>query len=448
VVLGTASGGAARHAGLLAEGCRRAGTAVIALGPAATEPAFAAGAAAWPRDTGPASATAIPFHLVEISERPRPSRDARALLRLRRLLRRGHPDVVHAHGVRAGAFAALALLGPGWRRARRPGLATQPGQAMRAGRSVRARRPGLTTEPGQAARTSRPGLTTEPGQAVRTSRPGLATQPEQAARAGRPGLVVTVHNAPPAGRGARMVFGGLEWLCARRADPVLCASADLADRMRRRGAASVAEFDVPAAPAPVPSAEAVARAREDLGGAGRPVVLGVGRLAEQKGFGSLLAAAARWRDRDPAPRLAIAGTGPLAAELADTAARTGVDLVLLGDRADIPALLAAADVVAVPSRWEARSLVVQEALAAGTPIVAARVGGIPALTGEDAAVLVPPGDPERLAAGILAVLDDPALAGRLAGAAKARATALPGPAEAVTAALAVYQRVRDARPPR
>jgi glycosyltransferase involved in cell wall biosynthesis len=106
----------------------------------------------------------------------------------------------------------------------------------------------------------------------------------------------------------------------------------------------------------------------------------------------------------------------------------------------VPALLAAADVVVVPSRWEGQPLIVQEALRAGRPLVASRTGGIPGLTGEDAAVLVPPGDAAALAAAVLAVLDDPGLAARLGEAARARAAALPGEAAAVDAALALYQR--------
>ena len=152
-----------------------------------------------------------------------------------------------------------------------------------------------------------------------------------------------------------------------------------------------------------------------------------------------------WRDRDPAPRLAIAGSGPLAAELTAAAGRYGADLVLLGERDDVPALLAAADIVAVPSRWEARALIVQEALRAGAPVVAAGTGGTPGLTGPDAAILVPPEDAGALAAAILAVLDDPVLAARLSEAARARAAALPSPADAVTAARAVYRDVRSGR---
>ena len=82
----------------------------------------------------------------------------------------------------------------------------------------------------------------------------------------------------------------------------------------------------------------------------------------------------------------------------------------LGQRGDVPALLAAADVVVVPSHWEGQPLIVQEALRAGAPLVASRVGGIPDLTGEDAALLVPPRDNGKLAAAVLSVLGDQALA--------------------------------------
>jgi glycosyltransferase involved in cell wall biosynthesis len=385
-VLGTASGGTARHAGLLAEGCRRAGLTVLAIGPASTRAAFTAGVAALtPTQSPPAAApgpSQMPYHVADISDWPRPVHDAAVLAALRSLLRQAQPDVVHAHGLRAGAMAALALLA--WPRRRRAGLRHDPA------------------------------------------------------------LVVTVHNAPPAGHAGRVIYGVLELICARRADTVLCASADLATRMRCRHART-AEFDVPAPPAPAPSPAAIARARADLGPPDRPAVLAVARLAEQKGLDVLLAAAAGWRDREPAPFLAVAGEGPLAAGLAAAAGRAGVDLALLGQRDDVPALLAAADVVVIPSRWEARSLVVQEAMRAGRPVVASRVGGIPALTGEDAAVLVPPGDPAQLAAAVLSVLDDPGRAARMSAAARDRAAALPGPADAVAAVLAVYRAATQPR---
>jgi glycosyltransferase involved in cell wall biosynthesis len=95
--------------------------------------------------------------------------------------------------------------------------------------------------------------------------------------------------------------------------------------------------------------------------------------------------------------------------------------------------------------WEGQPLILQEALRAGVPIVATRVGGTPELTGENAALLVPSGDPDRLAAAIRAVLTDPALATRLRQAAAERARALPDEIDAVTAALAEYDHATHQR---
>ncbi len=167
----------------------------------------------------------------------------------------------------------------------------------------------------------------------------------------------------------------------------------------------------------------------------------MGRLAAQKGFGTLIEAAARWRDISPEPVLVIVGEGPLEAELKAQAAALGLTVEFAGLRTDVPRLLAAAAVFVLPSAWEGQPLVLQEALRAGVPIVATRVGGTPALIGEDAAVLIPPGDPERLADAVRAVLTDPALAARLRAAAANRAQGLPAEADAVAAALAEYDLV-------
>jgi glycosyltransferase involved in cell wall biosynthesis len=249
----------------------------------------------------------------------------------------------------------------------------------------------------------------------------------------RPGIVVTVHNAPPGGGAAGLAYRVLELIVARGADRVLCVSADLERRMRHAGARRVGRAVVAApatfASAPVPAIPA---------GDGRPVVLAAGRLVPQKGFGVLLEAAAGWRDLDPGPVLVLAGDGPLAGRLRQTARDRGVDAVFPGHVADLPARLAAAAVFVLPSRWEGQPLVLQEALRAGVPVVASRAGGIPGLTGEDAALLVAPGDAAALGAAVRSVLADPALAARLRAAAGRRAAGLPTEAEAVTAALSAY----------
>jgi glycosyltransferase involved in cell wall biosynthesis len=197
------------------------------------------------------------------------------------------------------------------------------------------------------------------------------------------------------------------------------------------------------------AAEAADAVRKELtGGTGRSIVLAVGRLAEQKDFASLIDAARQWTDLDQVPLLAIAGSGPLAESLAERAAPLGPAVRFLGARPDVPVLLAAADVFVLPSRWEGQPLILQEALAAGCPIVASRAGGIPDLTGEDAALLVPPGDVDALAAALRRVLTDPALAQRLAAAARERAQALPSQDAAIDAALASYRRLTTAVPGR
>jgi glycosyltransferase involved in cell wall biosynthesis len=168
------------------------------------------------------------------------------------------------------------------------------------------------------------------------------------------------------------------------------------------------------------------------------MILAVGRLAAQKDFGTLLAAATHWRDLDPQPQLVIAGDGPLAPDLRAQAASLGVDATFLGRRDDVPDLLAAATVFVLPSRWEGQPLVLQEALRAGAAIVATGVGGVIDLVGGDAAVLVQPGDAQALADAVRAVLIRPPLAARLRAAAAVRGAALPTEADAVAAALGIY----------
>jgi glycosyltransferase involved in cell wall biosynthesis len=307
-------------------------------------------------------------------------------------------------------------------------------------------------------------------------------------------LAVTVHNAPPAAGPAAAVYAGLELIVARRADAVLTVSGDLAARMGRRGARLAGRALVPAPAGPAASPAEIAALRREFTGresgshesgshesgnresgnrestgpqtgyrefadgqsgdresggrepGGPEIVLGVGRLATQKGFGTLIRAATQWQRRPVVPLVIIAGEGPLDAELRQQAGTAGVAVRFLGPRRDVPALLGAADVVVVPSSWEGQPLIVQEVLRAGRPLVATRVGGIADLTGDDGAVLVPPGDPVALATAVTRILDDPVAAARLAAAARARAALLPTEAAAVDQALGVYEAVTHLRP--
>jgi glycosyltransferase involved in cell wall biosynthesis len=380
-VLGTSTGGTGRHVRMLAAGCVARGMTAEVFGPAQTD-----------RDFGFSAVTRVGFTAVDIADRPRVFRDVVAIRRLRRLLRAWRPEVVHAHGLRAGALTAIAAA---------------------------------------------------------FVRPSVYD-------AG-PALIVTVHNAPAAGGVTGAIYRVLELIVARRADSVLCVSADLEQRMRAAGARRVTHAPVPAYPLPAlagVSAPEPARGTTpgpprkpavlDVG-PDRALVLAVGRLAAQKGFGTLLEAASRWRDIKPEPVLVIVGQGPLEAELKKQATALHLDARFPGHRDDVPALLAAAAVFVLPSGWEGQPLILQEALRAGAPVVATRVGGTPELTGEDAALLVPPGDPDQLARAVRAVLTDPALATRMRQAALDRARALPSSDDAVASALAEYARAAKSR---
>jgi glycosyltransferase involved in cell wall biosynthesis len=228
---------------------------------------------------------------------------------------------------------------------------------------------------------------------------------------------------------------------------VLGVSPDLEQRMRDLGARSVQRALVPAPP-PTHVAGPGARAdiRAELGVGDRPLVLTVARLADQKGLPMLLAAAAGWARRDPPPLVAIAGDGPLEGELRARIVRDDLPVRLLGRRSDVAELLAAADVAVVPSVWEGQPLVVQEILRAGRPLVATQAGGVLALLGDpdgdsddSAGLLIPVGDPAALEAAVSRILDDPALAVRLAAAAAQRAISLPTEDDAMNQLTGLYR---------
>ncbi len=259
-----------------------------------------------------------------------------------------------------------------------------------------------------------------------------------AQRRGRPPLVVTVHNAAPAGRlGA--AYAVLERLVARRAQLVLGVSADLVERQARLGAAATGLAVVPA-PAPAPPARTRAQVRDELGlPDATALALVVARLAPQKGLDLLLDAVTLLGDRVDMVT-AVAGDGPLRPHLAARVAAGRLPVRLLGHRADVPDLVAAADVVVSSAVWEGQPVGLQEALHADVAIVATDVGGTAAVLG-GAGVLVPPGDPQALADAISDVLGSPDLATDLSDRARVRAAELPTQADAVAAALAAYAQV-------
>lgn len=250
---------------------------------------------------------------------------------------------------------------------------------------------------------------------------------------GRRGVpVITSWHNQASGTGAkRHLEHRVEAFIAKRADLTLGASTDLAERAREVGGTNV-EFSPVAAPTPVPVTDAErTRVRADLlRGSPPEALLGllVGRVAPQKNY-ELLIEIAGCLPNLPV-RFVVAGAADPAVLQRLQQTLRSVDpaprIDFLGPRDDVSALMAAADFYLLTSHWEARALVVQEALLAGLPVVASRVGGIPELV-SDAGILIDPAAADAAAAfaGAIVDLTDPQIRGVWAERALRRGQELP-----------------------
>jgi glycosyltransferase involved in cell wall biosynthesis len=350
LILGSSTGGIGQHVAGLASGLVRAGITVTVCGPAATEQTFAF------TDRG------AQFRPIEIPANPGAA-DARAVRLLRQLLAEVQPDVVHAHGLRAGLAAVLA----------------------------------------------------------RPSRP----------------LVVTWHNAPLDGGLKGRLHSLVERVVARSSTVTLGASTDLVRRAQAAGA-----HDARLGPVAAPPLRRSRRSRLAVRAGlevspDTPMLLSVGRLHPQKGYDTLIRAAARWRELRPRPQLLIAGTGPVYLDLAALISELRAPVTLLGHRTDVGDLIAAADLAVVSSVWEARQLFAQEAMRGGLPLVATAVGGLPELVGAGAR-LIEPNDVDALDTAVQELLADPAAREELARRGTAQARSWPDEQSTVTTLCSLY----------
>ncbi|MFE2979182.1 glycosyltransferase family 4 protein [Streptomyces sp. NPDC059258] len=250
-------------------------------------------------------------------------------------------------------------------------------------------------------------------------------------------LVMTWHTRRYAEGARRQILHLLERRAARAAAVVLAPSSDLVDRARERGARDARLAPV-AAPVPGPADAAdEGKVRAELGAVDRPLLMAVGSLVPHHGFDTLLDAARVWRRLDPVPLLVVAGEGRDRGALQRRIRDEELPVSLIGRRDGVGELLAAADLALLPSRWEGRSLLAQEALRAGVPLVATAVGGVPELVGA-AAELVPYGNAEALARTVVRLLGDPAARDRLAEAGRVQAASWPTEDDTIAHVLSVY----------
>jgi len=154
-----------------------------------------------------------------------------------------------------------------------------------------------------------------------------------------------------------------------------------------------------------------AAVRAELGIPGdAPLLVTVAIQREPKGIQHMLAALRAVAAVRPEVHYLLVGDGPHRPALEQIAAAAGIasHTVFAGTRDDIPALLAAADLFVLPSLTEALPTVIAEAMAAGLPVVATEVGGIPEMVAHgDSALLVPPADPGLLAEAVIRILSNP-----------------------------------------
>jgi glycosyltransferase involved in cell wall biosynthesis len=253
-----------------------------------------------------------------------------------------------------------------------------------------------------------------------------------ARRAAVPRIVHTYHGFPFhefQSRGRRGAYVAIERRLGRITDVALCVGTAVAveavrrdliapDRVRTIGVA--VDFP-PGGDLPARAPQARDRARRALGLPADAAVVGaVGRLTYQKAPEDFLAAMRRLGR--PGVIGVWVGGGELAARVARLAAMwPAANVVLAGERADVPEILPAFDVFALTSRYEGLPTAVVEAMVCGVPVVATAVNAVsdvvvPGETG----FLVPPQRPDLMANAVRYLLDRPAVAARMARAARAR----------------------------
>ncbi|WP_062243193.1 glycosyltransferase family 4 protein [Brevibacterium epidermidis] len=392
--IGTSTGGVGTHVHALARDLAAAGHEIGVIGPAATDEHF-----------GFSLLPGVRFGVLELGTGIGAS-DAALIRRQRTLLRSFAPQIVHAHGFRAGLITLLTL------------------------RTLKS----------------------------------------------RPKFVLSLHNQA-SGQGLRgRVETRVETMLARGTDLVLGASTDLVDRARELGA-QTARFLPAAAPEVTPvSAEAAAATRANLAeefdfDPGALIVLAVGRVAKQKNYPMLVRALARLGEgnrqaqgnrqnegnrqtegNQPSEIVAlIAGAADdevlaeVRAQYDDAAAASAIPaLHFLGPRDDIAELAAAADIYALTSVWEARALVLQEALISGKAIVATATGGSAELVG-DAGILIDPDDDAAFAEAVAELAVDPARRAELGTRARARGAELPDEREVAEELAGLYTELVSAQ---
>lgn len=231
-----------------------------------------------------------------------------------------------------------------------------------------------------------------------------------------PVRVIISERVDPVAHQESRIWATLRAMVYRQADTVVVQTEKIAAWFRARSWKSARVVVIPNPVVPAPDEEASVHPSG-------PFLLAAGRLTHQKGFDLLIRAFAAATARPRELQLVIAGEGPESQPLCDLATNLGLgaQVTFPGRVSNLSALMKAALAFILPSRYEGFPNVLLEALAAGVPCVAADgPGGTREILGDGAyGLLVPPDDPETLAAAINLIATDAELRQRLSRAATA-----------------------------
>jgi glycosyltransferase involved in cell wall biosynthesis len=258
------------------------------------------------------------------------------------------------------------------------------------------------------------------------------------ARARRVPTVSTVHGFTGGGRRNRL-YEWVQSVALKRSDAVIAVSAPLVTRLAEDGVPHDKIHCIPNGFAPVVDTITRAAARRVLSLRDDVLVVGwVGRLSKEKGADVMLDALA-----ESAPRwhLSIIGEGDEFDDLRQQAAALRITdrVAWHGSLPNAGSLLTAFDAFVLSSRTEGTPITLLEAMHAGVPIVATRVGGVPDVIGSSHAILVPSEQPRMIAAALSEVANEPLAAAHRTILARERLLQSFGSVEWLDAIRAVYQ---------
>lgn len=271
-----------------------------------------------------------------------------------------------------------------------------------------------------------------------------------AGRAAGVPVISTIHNSLISRKRFHPLRFGLETIALRHLATLVMAVGESTARAHLRRLRGKDIRVIPNAveiPAPISPEERLAAREELCGDSRRPLLISVGRLTEQKGYAGLLEAFRQVHPAYPRAFLALVGSGELQPELQALIEQYGLQgsARLVGPRDDVPRLLAASDVFISSSLWEGLPKVILEAMAAGLPLVATRVGDTPNVVQEDFGLLTSPGQPSELSEAICYLLAHPERLPQMGRAAREYVSVHHSPEHWVQAVLGLYEEALASR---